>query len=131
MATGINNNDVKHYFKEIRTLLPLNGEPEKRFLSDLESSIMNYLHDNPSCDTEELYEQFGSPSEVVLTYLDTLKPENLHRRMTVSKNVKRAILVIVVIAVIVGTIWSFLFYKGYSESRKHYIDREVTVIEEG
>ena len=45
---SISNNDLKHYYKEVKTLLPLNGEPEKRFLSEFKSSVSDYICDKPA-----------------------------------------------------------------------------------
>lgn len=126
MSISNNDDDLKHYYKEIKTLLPLKGEPEKRFLFELESSIKDYIRDNPEYKIKELYEEFGSPSDVVANYFDTIDTSRLVKRIRITKYIRITLVLVLIIALVFSVYRSILIYKDYMAGK----EANITTVEE-
>jgi hypothetical protein len=122
-------NDLKHYFKEIRSLFPVYGEREKQFLAKFMSMVDEYIATNPDSNYMQLSSVFGEPKTIVSQYIADADSEYLSKRIRTSKAIKRCILVIVLLAIISVAIFGVRNYMLYIESQKYYVDREVTEIE--
>ena len=46
MQVTADNNDVKEYLRDIKTLLPLKGAPERHFVKELGAGVYNFIENN-------------------------------------------------------------------------------------
>jgi hypothetical protein len=126
MAQQSLENDLKHYFKEIKSLFPVYGMKEKQFLASLKSDVDEYIASNPASDYAQLISVFDEPKIIVAQYIAEADAEYLSKRIRVAR-VVRICATIIVIAIIVATV--SIISMNYADSIKgqeHYIDREVT-----
>ena len=107
---------IKHYFREIRLLIPVSSKGVKKFLQDFRSSVEEYAENHPECSAEEIIERFGSPEDVAYEYVSSVDAEEICRRITMSRSIKRAVGVIVIAAAVAS---------GYRAWMLHDIQRHV------
>jgi hypothetical protein len=123
-------NDLKHYFKEIKSLFPIYGEREKLFLAGLMSDVNEYIALNHTSDYMQIISVFGEPKKIVSQYIADADVSYLLKRIRIATVVKRCILILLLLALISVTIFGAVNYKQYIEHQQSYIDREITVITE-
>ena len=93
---------IKHYFREIRLLIPVSSKGVKKFLQDFRSSVEEYAENHPECSAEEIIEKFGSPEDVAYEYVSSVDAKEICRRITMNRSIKRVVGVIVIASVIVS-----------------------------
>lgn len=127
------NNDekiVNQYIKEIRMYLPIYQKKEKRFLTDLKSSLLDFSTTTGQSDINTLINAFGEPRELALNYIREQDAENL--RSAIAKNIyiKRAIIIIILITLGFSLTRSVMYYTTCKRAADAYIHREIITIEE-
>ena len=80
---------IKHYFREIRLLIPVSSKGVKKFLQDFRSSVEEYAENHPECSAEEIIERFGSPEDVAYEYVSSVDAEEIdvYKRQTYMKQI--------------------------------------------
>ena len=81
------NNLCKQYIKNAKTLFPIIGKTEKEYLKKLELNVQDYCEESSVSSIEELYRDFGSPSEVVNSYFSSVDLDYLLKRISISKKI--------------------------------------------
>jgi hypothetical protein len=131
MRNSEKNNDLNHYFNDIKTLFPVYGKEEKLFLAGLMSNVHEYLADNPGSGYEHIISAFGEPKTIVSQYITDADESYLLKRIRTAAAMRRCVLIIIVLVLISAIVFAAFKYKSYVEMREQYINREVTtVIEE-
>lgn len=131
MTISNNVNDLKCYFKEIKTLMPLNGKPEKRFLSDLDLSLKEYTRESPNYDIYEIYEKFGTPLDIVTNYFETINTRRLAKRIRLTQFMRILLILILCIALVFSVYRGIIIYKSYLTVQKQVVTHfDETIIEE-
>ncbi len=128
----VSEKELKRYFKRIKALLPLYGKKEKLLLADLEKDVRDFVEANPGCSIQDVNEHFQTPHEIVSDYLATLSAldvDALHKRLSVRKWVRRAIVSILILCVLMFLVCVGMAYKIYLEAKDQIITQEVIVIE--
>lgn len=126
MAQQSLENDLKHYFKEIKSLFPVYGMKEKQFLASLKSDVDEYIASNPASDYAQLISVFDEPKIIVAQYIAEADAEYLSKRIRMAR-VVRICATIIVIAVIVAIVSIILIrHANSSKFQEYYINREVT-----
>jgi len=90
------NNAAKEYCKQISKCLSYSSKVKKKLLPDIELSIEQFIEDNSSVSYEDIVEEFGTPQDMVKTFLETEEVSELEQ----SFSVKRRVVWIVALAVI-------------------------------
>ena len=85
-------------------------------MRDFRSSVEEYGEEHPECSAEEIIERFGSPEDVAYEYVSSVDAEEICRRITMSRSIKRAVGVIVIAAAVAS---------GYRAWMLHDIQRHV------
>ncbi|MDR1882330.1 MAG: hypothetical protein LBR26_06055 [Prevotella sp.] len=124
------DNDLKHYFKAIKSLFPTYGDHEKDFLSVFMEEVKEYASSVSSLDYAQLVSHFGEPNIIASDYFANADTAYLQKRIKTAKYVKTCVVVVIVLALIgVGVKVGFA-YKSYVEGKDAYIHATETVIEE-
>lgn len=98
------NSDVKRYFHEIKSLLPLRGRNERDLLHQLKQQILQIAEQHESITYDELSEHFGQPGEILETYYSTADCSYLTSKLKNRKIIFRSISVILVLLLITGSL---------------------------
>lgn len=108
------NKLCRQYQSDIKSFFPIMGNPEKKYLFKLMRSVEDYCDEEHVTTIEELYKGFGSPSDVVSTYLETADTSLLMKRIRITKWIKRGILTFLLIALIGVSIYGVYAYIEYN-----------------
>jgi hypothetical protein len=120
------------YLKAIKSLLPLHGKQEKRFLRDFELELNSLISGDPTTDVKKLVSEFGSPQEVVAEYLKDADGEELMKHLRFSRRIRIIAILVIAIAIAAASALITQRYMVYYENATtHFIDREVIKVEDG
>jgi len=123
------NKEATTYLNQIKHLLPILSKQEKRFLKALESDMSDYISTHPDASTDDILEHFGSPTDVVHDYIESLDLDYIIRRISTRKIIKKAITILILLALLAFTLFVGTTYKAYLDSKDSVITQEVTIIE--
>ena len=71
---------LKRYYRSVRCCLPSSRKLKAKILSEIQSNVTAYLHENPDADFVAVEARFGAPEQIAYAYIDELEtPELLHR----------------------------------------------------
>ena len=107
------NKLCRQYRSDIKSFFPIMGNPEKKYLFKLMRSVEDYCDEEHVTTIEELYTGFGSPRDVVSTYLENADASFITKRIRVTKWVKRGIFTFLTIALIGVSIFGIVTYNQY------------------
>lgn len=62
----------QRYLKEVKSFFPIMGKPERRHLKKLSEQINDYCLEKEVFLIDDLYQDFGRPSEISNTYFQIL-----------------------------------------------------------
>lgn len=123
------NKEIKHYFRQIKLLLPIMGKKERRFLKDFRSSVEDFLEKNPGSDIADVVERFGSPDDVMHDYISSLDQEQLCRNIHFRHLLRNAIIVILLLAAAYFIYRTCLLTIAYHQAQEKMASYIVEVIE--
>lgn len=124
------NKLCRQYRSDIKSFFPIMGNPEKKYLFKLMRSVEDYCDEEHVTSLEELYKGFGSPSDVVSTYLELTDTSLLMKRIRITKWIKRGIVAFLIIALIGVSIYGIRTYNEYKIYKQQKIFFENTKLEE-
>ena len=84
---GSNVAAVKCYLRSVSKALPCGRKAKKQLLSQISNSIEDYLQENPNADFEMVQSHFGTPQEIVASYINEQDPSALVKKMRIKKKV--------------------------------------------
>ena len=94
----------QRYLKEPKSFFPIMGKPERRHLKKLSEQINDYCLEKEVFSIDDLYQDFGRPSEISNTYFSNIDINDFVKRIQLSKWLKRGIAIFLLIALIVSTV---------------------------
>ena len=60
---------LKRYIRRVSRALPCGRKAKKQIVSQIRSSIADYLQENPNADFEAVQLHFGAPKEIAASYI--------------------------------------------------------------
>lgn len=123
------NNDVKKYIKDCKRVFPFHGKKEKTFLERLNQSVNEYINQNHNVTYDNLTNQFGSPKDIMISYIQDCDNEYIIKKMNIKKLIKRFAITICTILIIGLSMICYLELKSLKEAENLHIVTEETVIE--
>ena len=103
----------QRYLKEVKSFFPIMGKPERRHLKKLSEQINDYCLEKEVFSINDLYQDFGRPSEISNTYFSNIDINDFVKRIQLSKWLKRGIAIFLLIALIAVTVYSIDSYCTY------------------
>lgn len=107
------NKICKKYLSEIKTLFPIMGKDERKYLTKFSVTVEEYCDEVSITNINELYKEFGQPYSVVSTYLANIDIFNLSKRINLTKWIKRGFVAILVLALISVSVFTITIYKEH------------------
>lgn len=107
----------RKYMSEVRTLFPIKRKQERVYLKTLASAIEEFCEDRLITSKQELYENYGTPYEVMTGYFATINTDHVVKKLRVSKAIRRAVMIILLLATFATTVYcihmleSFVVFK--------------------
>lgn len=119
--------DLRLYFKQIKSLLPLYGKQERRFLENFKEDVEDYIERNQDATIDDVISEFGEATYIAASYIESLESEDLNKRLSLKKMFWYMILAVIVIAFAVFE--AVLLYKEYLTAQDAYMVTEEIIIE--
>lgn len=107
------NKICKQYISEVKTLFPIMGKSEKRYIAKLKANIESYCEETDITTKKELYEKYGLPNNVVNDYFSAADTEYIVKKIKTSKYIKAFISVILIILIIVTSVFCTFWYQNH------------------
>ena len=122
------NNLCQQYIKRIKSLFPIMGKEEKKYIKQLSGEIADFLDNEKLHNLDELYKEFGHPNDVVNNYFRLYDTDKIIKRIRIGKWIKCGIVIILFTALITSLIWGYTTYRDYkifSEEQVFYEDLTI------
>lgn len=122
------NKICKEYISEIKSLFPMNRRMEKTYLKKMTTDVADFCEENNIATIEELYQNYGTPEDVVHNYVSALNRKDLVNHINTAKLVKITAVSVLVAALIATTIWGIYKYNLYQiEKRQEVVISEKII----
>ena len=121
---------MRKYLKNCKRLFPIYGSYERQFLKKLKNQIVNYMEENKEASYQDIVEQFGTPTEVVISYYDNVDEEALLRKTNLEKHVRVFLAVLILLVITFLGYRSYIIHQAYLDAQKSIIIYESTTIGE-
>ena len=124
------NNFAQKYMNNVKALFPLIRKQERIYLRQMRQNIDDYCEISTVSSLEELYEEFGSPQDVVYNYYSIMDASQLFTMIRFHQIIK---CVSIFIALIIIVVCAMLFREHLIMMRQEAIFTEtaITNTEEG
>ncbi len=123
------NKLCKIYIRKIKALFPIMGKSERNFIKTIKINVNDFLADTPDCNLEDLYEEFGTPEDVINSYYTSVNTDRIIKRIKISKYVK-ILTSIFILCLLSLTIFRFyILYEEHQVFMQEQVFFEETVIE--
>lgn len=112
------NSAISKYIRRTKRIYYGDRELKKRFIKDLQDSLICYSEEHPDCSYTDLVDTFGSPYEIRESFLETF-PKELKKRDIILYRVVISFSVLIVIAVLTFT--AYYVKKNYDYSQGYAV----------
>lgn len=119
----------KQYVHKIKSLFPIIGRPERKYIKTMEINIDDYLSDSPDCTLEGLYQEFGQPEDVLNSYYSMMDTDHIIKRIRIAKYLKALVIALIAILVILASWRFYVSYKSFLIFQEEQMVGVETVIE--
>lgn len=82
---------LKRYCRAVRRNLPCSGKLKKKILSEIGMSVCAYLEENPSADSTEIENKFGTPHQITSAYLDEMDHQVLAKELILKSRIVKIV----------------------------------------
>lgn len=121
---------VKRYLHDIKRTLPVYRKMERRFLSDIHSTIEEYAETGAVITSTTLRQEFGEPKDQVILYLSSKDGKDLGKDLSVSACIRYTAYIIIIAVITASFCFIYTTYKSYEHVLQADIAYTETVIGE-
>lgn len=123
------DNLAKQFTKNVRAFFPIVGKVEKEYLKKLELNLEDYCEEKQVSSLEELYKDFGTPSDVVHSYYSSVNIDYILKRLRLTKIIKTCLVTLIVAILVAVSAYCFRLHSDYKVLENQQIFFEETTIE--
>lgn len=105
------------------------GSSEKKYLANLSKTIEDYCETEQISSLAEIYQDFGKPQTVIISYLETVDTSLLIKKIQLTKWIKRGLAFFLLLALVFTSVFGITTYKEYKTFIKEQIFFEEETIE--
>ena len=112
---NINQKNIQHYLKDIKKQLLLTHPKEETasIIEMLQTSINEFIEDNPTATMEDLKTHFSNYTSLNDMELYNIDSKILEEKLNYSKTIKRIAAVILFLVILAFIIYVVLYVKSY------------------
>ena len=103
---------VKRYLHDIKRTLPVYRKMERRFLSDIRSTIEEYAETGAIITSTTLRQEFGEPKDQVILYLSSKDGKDLEKDLSVSTCIRYTAYIIIIAVITSSFCFIYTTYKS-------------------
>lgn len=123
------NKYCKQYISDIKTIFPIMGKSEKKYIASLASDLEDCCDEESIESIDILYTKYGTPAEVVNNYFSIMDTDQIIKKIRMAHFIKMAIFIIMIIMLVASVCWEINLYNTYKifESNQPYsIETTIT-----
>ncbi len=120
------NNIYKEYIKEIKAMFPIKGKKERAYIRSLSNDIKNYCEEANSTTKEDLYENYGSPIDIVAEYFSATGVPYVIKKIRLSRYIKSLVAIIIAVILVISSVYCVFWYENHQMALR----QEVVIVEE-
>ena len=114
---------VRKYMRELRHALPINYPNQKKIMHSIKQNLINYINENPYSDYSNLTNEFGTPLDTAISFMNEMPEETFSE----SLKKRKKIFLISIILLIICTATIITYFNYLAATTPIYID-QVTYI---
>lgn len=118
----------KQYVKNVKSFFPIYGKGEKKYLENLEINILDFCEEASISDLDELYEKFGTPSEVVNTYYVSMDTNYILKQISRTKLLRVLVVAFISSILIAVSAYCTLLYAQFQVFENEQVHFTETII---
>lgn len=106
---GNNDAALKRYYCDVKRALPCSSKIKKQIVQQLQESVCDFILQNPNTDFAAIQHHFGTPQEIVSSYIDEQGTPELLKKMTIKKRVLAivaSVMAIILMSWMIAVAWS-------------------------
>lgn len=97
------NVHLVRYLWEVREELPGNRRQKKQILSRVESSVRDFVIENPHVDYATITQRFGTPQQIAASYMEEMSTPELTQQLRIRKTIVR---IVAATALVLVLLWA-------------------------
>ena len=123
----MNQRIYKEYIKEIKTVFPVKGKQEREYIKKLSNDVADFCESENIASKEELYDNYGTPIEVVSHYFSAKGVPYVVSKIRISKYIKTILIAILTLAFISTLTYCIYLYQDHqiTENQQAVIFEDV------
>ena len=115
------NKICKEYISEIKSLFPINRKMEKTYLNKMATDVDDFCEENNITTIDELYQNYGTPEDVVHNYISILDRKTLVKHINTTRLAKIIVASVLVAALAVTSIIGIYYYNIYQIAKSQEV----------
>lgn len=119
------NKEIKKYIRCVKALIPTNSKESKDFILSLNKKITRSFDNGEIHNHNELLSIFGSPNEIVVSYLNELEPTQIIKQLRKKRTLSNIMFTGILIVILSGIIGIYNIHKKYEETALHLLNIRV------
>ena len=112
---------ARRYLRDVRYNLPCSFKTKRELLARLQEALGDYTGERPHATYDDIVEHFGAPTDVADTYFADLPAPQLRRSLQIARNVRRALIAVIVLTMLLYTFLIGLIFYNISVNGLGYI----------
>ena len=97
------NVHLMRYLWEVRGELPGNRRQKKQILSRVESSVRDFVTENPNADYAAIEQRFGTPQQIAASCIEEMDAQELTLQLRIRKTIVR---IVAATALVLVLLWA-------------------------
>ena len=97
------NVHLLRYLWEVREELPGNRRQKKQILSRVESSVRDFVTENPHADYAAITQRFGTPQQIAASCIEEMDAQELTLQLRIRKTIVR---IVAATALVLVLLWA-------------------------
>lgn len=124
----INGFQLKRYYWQISRRLSCPVGRKRQIMGNIRSGVNDFLLEEPDADMAAVMEHFGTPEQIVESYLSEMDPKELQK----SLNVRKRIFTVVLIAVLAAlAMWAIVMIDAAIDAQNSVGGYYEVIVNEG
>ncbi len=124
------NKLCKKYISQVKTLFPMLGKDERKYIDSLAANVEDYCVEEDIDSIDSLYIRYGTPAEVMTNYFSVINTADIIKKMNVAASIKKAIFALLFIILVCSVVWEINLYHTYKELESTLPYELETIIED-
>lgn len=117
---------IRKYKRTTKHLLVCPKEYRRQFLKDMERDLKQFMEENPSAESSDVVDYFGTPDKLAQTYLDNVPQEELVKYK--YKRRYRTTISLIVLIFFLVIVSMFLYYQ-FNTCPVIYVEEKIEILD--